>query len=78
MMSYADHCFPLRSSLLLCAGVFLGMPSFKFCAEVFSLSLDSYMTISSISSLLDAFGPDLINYALGALAMAMNLLYLQR
>jgi hypothetical protein len=36
------------------------------------------MTISALSTLLDAFGPDLINYALTALFMALNLLYLQR
>lgn len=59
-------------------GVFLGMPSLKFCAEMFSLTRNSYLTISAVSTLLDAFGPDLINYALATLAMALNLLYLQR
>jgi hypothetical protein len=60
------------------AGVILGMATNKFCAEIFALSVESRITMSAASALLDTFGPDLINYALTCFFMTLNLLYLQR
>ena len=54
------------------------MPTNKFCAELYSLSAESRSSILAVSSLLDLFGPELINYALTCLFMTLNLLYLQR
>jgi hypothetical protein len=59
-------------------GVLLATPTFWFCLEVVTVTPHSVLAMSALSTLLDGLGPDLINYSLGLLAMALNLLYLQR
>ena len=63
---------------MILTGVLLGLPSLRFCFDVLQLSQHSYMSMSAVSALVDAFGPELINNALMILAMMLNLLFLQR
>lgn len=73
-----DRMISSASHHIAPAGVVLGMPCNKFCAELMWLTKDSVLSASATSTLLDLFGPDLVTYSLAFLAMGLNLLYLQR